>query len=106
MVVSCRIQFLVKAGIVKKPPLWLAVVEAFPPLPTPSVTGTRTKEIVYKEEDKHRVSATCVPSQCITHFVMNYISINGKKLADIYRPYMIQGVLFCTVILYTHVTKS
>lgn len=49
-------QFLVKAGIVKNPPRWLAVVEAFPPLPTPSVTGTKTKEIVYKEEDEHRVS--------------------------------------------------
>ena len=81
MVVSCRMQFLVKAGIVKKPPLWLAVVEAFPPQPTPSFTGTRTNEIVYKEEDKHRVSTTCVPSQCITHFVMYCISINGKKIS-------------------------
>ena len=53
-----RMQFLVQAGIVKKPPRWLAIVEAFPPLPTPPVTSTRTREIVYKEEDQHRVSVT------------------------------------------------
>jgi len=51
-----RMQFLLQAGIVKTPPRWVAVVEAFPPLPPPSITRTRTKEIVYQEEDKHRVS--------------------------------------------------
>lgn len=54
----CRMQFLVQAGIVKKPPKWMAVVEAFPPLPTPPVYNTKTEEIVYEEEDQHRVSVT------------------------------------------------
>jgi len=45
-------QRLVQAGIVTRPPKWMAVVEAFPPLPKPAVTGTKTKKIVYKRDHR------------------------------------------------------
>ena len=77
-------QFLLQAGIVKMPPRWVAVVEAFPPLPMPSVNGTRTKEIVYKEEDKYRVIVArkifgilYVISTIIVTICMSYVVLRG-----------------------------
>ena len=77
-------QFLLQAGIVKTPPRWVAVVEAFPPLPMPLVSGTRTKEIVYKEEDKYRVIVArkifgilYVISTIIVTICMSYVVLRG-----------------------------
>ena len=45
-------QRLVQAGIVPRTPKWMAVVEAFPPLPTPVVIGTKTKKIIYGKDQR------------------------------------------------------
>jgi len=42
----------VQARVVTKAPKWMAVVEAFPPLPTPAVTGRKTTKIVYDKDEQ------------------------------------------------------